>query len=151
MKQMIVSALVSLFTGFFLVVGLGGGVLVVKVIDDKLTDEPRKRRSAIRFTPLADAAIVESSVIRDVPNFTVRGSIRNTDSIDWDVAPIRLEILAEATVVGKCDERGSPEYRIVKPGQSISFLVVCENIKNPATGTTFEYRVKAERWDDQKK
>ncbi len=151
MKQMIVSALVSLFTGFFLVVGLGGGALVVRVIDDKLKDEPRKWRPTIRFIPLADAAIVESSVIRDVPNFTVRGSIRNTDQIDWDIAPIRLEILAETTVVSKCDERGSPDYRIVKPGQSINFLVVCENIKNPVTGATFEYRVKAERWEDQKK
>ncbi len=40
MKQMVVNALVSLFTGFFLVVGLGGGALVVGAIHEKLKDEP---------------------------------------------------------------------------------------------------------------
>lgn len=152
MKQMVVNALVSLFTGFFLVVGLGGGALVVGAIHEKLKDEPQKRyRPSARFTPLADSAIVETSVVRDVPKFTVRGSIRNTDTIDWDVSFIRAEILSKATRVSECNERDSPDYRIVKPGQSINFLIVCSSIPALASGEAFEYRVKAERWDDQKK
>lgn len=152
MKQMIVNALISLFTGFFLVVGLGGGAFVVSRIDKKLNDEPQKRyRPNTRFTPLVESAIVETSVVRDVPNFTVRGAIRNTDSIDWDVGIIRVEILSKAMPVASCDERDNPEYRILKPGKTINFLVVCRNIAPPTTGETFDYRVKAERWEDQKK
>ncbi|TAG46541.1 MAG: hypothetical protein EAZ30_12470 [Betaproteobacteria bacterium] len=152
MKQLIVNALVSLFTGFFLVVGVGGGGLVVGAIYDKLKDDPpRKFRQNARFTLLPDSAFVESSVVRDVPKFTVRGSIRNTDTIDWDVSFIRLEILSKSTSVGKCQERDSPDFRIVKPGESINFLIACLDIANPVSGETFEYRVRAERWDDQKK
>ncbi len=151
MKQMIVSALVSLFTGFFLVVGLGGGALVVKVIDGKLSDEPPRRfRPNIRITPIVDSAIIETSVVRDVPKFTVRGSIRNVDAIDWDVGVIRVEILSKSMAVGTCDERDTPDYRIVKSGQTINFLVICQNISPPTTGETFDYRIRAERWEDQK-
>jgi hypothetical protein len=151
-KQMIVNALVSLLTGFFLVVGLGGGALVVSVIDDKLKDKPRERYGLnARFAPIPDSAIAETSVVNNVPKFTVRGSLRNTDLIDWDVGFIRVEILSKATPVGKCEERDSPDYRIVKPEQSINFLIVCSSVAAPALGDAFEYRVKAERWIDQKK
>ncbi len=152
MKQMVVNALVSLLTGFFLVVGLGGGVLVVSLIDDKLKDKPRERYGLnARFVPIPDSAIVESSVVNNVPKFTVRGSLRNTDTIDWDVGFIRVEILSKATPVGKCEERDSPDYRIVKPAQSINFLIVCSSIAFPVSGDMLDYRVKAERWNDQKK
>ena len=150
---MIVSALVSLVTGFFLVVGLGGGVLVVKVLDDKLKDEPprRYRPPGILYTPIADSAVIETSVVRDVPKFTVRGSIRNVDAVDWDLGVIRVEILSKSMAVGTCDERDTPDYRIVKPGQTVNFLVTCQNISLPTTGETFDYRIRAERWEDQKK
>ncbi len=152
MKQLFVNALVSLVTGFFLVVGVGGGALVVGAIHDKLKDDPPKKyRQNTRFIPLADSAIAESSVVRDVPKFTVRGSIRNTDAIDWDVSFIRVEILSKSTPVSKCEERDSPDFRIVKPGESINFLIVCSSVANPVSGEAFEYRVRAERWDDAKK
>ena len=150
---MIVSALVSLVTGFFLVVGLGGGVLVVKVLDDKLKDEPprRYRPPGILYTPIADSAVIETSVVRDVPKFSVRGSIRNIEAVDWDVGTIRVEMLSKATPVGTCEETGNPDYRILKPGQTINFLVICQKISPPPKGETFDYRIRAERWEDQKK
>jgi hypothetical protein len=150
MKQMIINALVSLFTGFFLVVGLGGGALVVGLMYEKLKDEPQKRfRPRVFSKPLPQSAIIETTVVRDVPSFTVRGSLRNSGNEDWDIPEIKVEILSKGVVVTTCDD--VREWRIVKPGQTTNFLIVCRNIGWPATGENLDYRVTAFQFVDQSK
>jgi hypothetical protein len=142
MKQMIVSALVSLATGFFLVVGLGGGALVVGVIHEKLKEEPGKRhRVTPYFTPMNDNAIVESTVVRDVPHFTVRGTINNNETTDWDIPEIKVELLSKGVVLKACSD--IVDWRILKPGQTTNFLVVCRDVPSPTSGESLEYRVRA--------
>ena len=52
------------------------------------------------FQPSLYGAVVETSVVPNVPNFAVRGSVRNTDTKDWDVTEIR-RISFEGVVVNK--------------------------------------------------
>jgi hypothetical protein len=126
-----------------LVLGVAGAVWIAeKVFREETQKHHRPQRY---FKPLLESAIVETSVIRDVPNFTVRGSIKNTDTSDWDVNEIKVEIVSKGSVVNKCEQ--IRDFRIVKPGQSFNFLIVCGDIDSPFSGESFEYRVKAFQYD----
>jgi hypothetical protein len=139
LKQLIVNAFVSLVSGIFLVVGVAGTAWVV---EKAFREESKRPHRPMSFSkPLPDGAVVETSVVPNVPNFAVRGSVRNTDTKDWDVTEIRVDLLSKGVVVNKCSD--VVDYRTVKPGQTVNFLVVCRDIASPVSGEPFEHRVIA--------
>jgi hypothetical protein len=141
MKQLLANALVSLMSGISLVLGIGGALWVGERLMRE--DKPKKIWPRFHTETLPSTAILETSVVTSVPKFTVRGSLKNSTSADWDVGEIQLQILSKGVVVNTCKKIF--EWNTVKAGEGTNFLIECSDVNSPSNGELLEYRVIAMR------
>ncbi len=139
MKQLLVNAALSLVSGVFLVFGIGGAVWV----GDRMFGEKRPTRSVLSYENLPASAIVEHSVVPNVPTLTIRGTIQNNESQRWEFVDIYVHLYVDQTKVGECTDY--TDSRTLEPNERAMFLISCRSISSANLSRNLRYEIAASR------
>jgi hypothetical protein len=146
MKQLFANALVSLVSGIFLVLGVGGALWIGGKLIDTFGKKDKEFTSIYKTTSvnLPSAAILEHSIVKDVPKFMVRGTVKNIETREIELAQVTVDVLSDGVKVNSC--RSAQNNSVMKPGEQILFIVGCADIEsNLDTAKKITYQVTASR------
>ena len=87
---MLANALLFLIFGVFLVVGVAGALWIGDAI---FSEKKPKFNYALAYETVPQSAILEHSLVPNVPNFTVRGTIQNVDKARWEFVDVFVNLL----------------------------------------------------------
>lgn len=140
MKQLFANAFFSLISGIFLVAGVAGALWVG---DALFSDKKPKFNYALAYEVVPKSAVLEHSLVPNVPNFTVRGTVQNVDSARWDFVDVFVDLFVDQTKIGQCTEYS--DNRSLAPNEKTQFLVSCNQLSNVNLSPNIRYEVFAKR------
>ena len=139
MKQLLVNAALALVTGVFLILGVAGALWV----GDKMFRDKKPFRSVLSYEILPTSAIVEHSMVPNVPTLTIRGTVKNNEKQRWEFVDVHVNLYVDNTQVNECTDYG--DARAIEPGESALFLVSCRSISTVNLSSNLRYEVVASR------
>ena len=132
MKQLLMSSILSLVTGFFFV---AGAFLAASLFEE---DSPSERKhvdepQGFEFT--------NHQRMSNEDKFTVKGVIRNTSNTEWDNIQIFLKIYAGEAYMTYC--RKSFDY--LAPVSERPFIIACNDVTGHNIPENVTYRLSVAR------
>ena len=132
MKQLLMTSIISLVTGFCFV---GGSLLAVSLFEE----DNRSKRTYVDEPQGFE--FIKHQRISNKDNFTVKGIIKNTSDTEWDNVQIFLKIYAGDAYMTYCQK----SYDYVAPTSERPFTIVCSDIPGDNIPGNITYKLSVTR------
>lgn len=135
MKQMFVSALVSLISGICFALGVAGVIFIASGWDKEggpLGEEPEY----IRLPP--EVRILEHAHVPGTPSFTIRGVIENAGATEWTGTSIEAVIKAGGAQMNRCDTQIDGKF---SPKSRRAFQIECYGVSGSDVPDNISYEL----------
>lgn len=132
MKQLLMSSIFSLITGFCFV---GGALLAVSLFDEE------KREARTHVDEPEGFKFEEHERINYQGKLSVKGIIKNTSNNEWDAIQIYLKLYAGEAFITYC----SKSFDYLAPKSERPFTVVCREVDGHNIPENINYKLEVTR------
>jgi uncharacterized protein (TIGR02588 family) len=134
MKQLLINSFSSLVTGIFFAIGLIlVGVVATEFYDDK------DSMPELEYTRLPGGfSVVEHSVVKGRPSFTIRGRVKNSSAETWQQVRLSADIKAGDALVNQCETEIHGDF---PPSSERSFEIECYHVSGSNLPDNISYQL----------